>query len=115
MLSVFVVLLAFVGLTPALSWVPEVPLLAVSVLIPLVGYAITGYRGGRRSGRVTSGAIASAVAGAVSGLAGGLAFVFYDKPLLNIPVGTALGCIAGAVWGAAGAVLSVRAKSRQHR
>jgi hypothetical protein len=109
-LSAFVVLLAFVGLTPALSWVPEIPLLLVSVLVPLVGYAVTGYRAGRRSGRVTGGVIAGVVAGAVSGLAGGLSFVLFEKPLLNIPVGTALGCIAGAVWGAAGAVLGARAR-----
>jgi hypothetical protein len=107
-LSVFVVLIAFVGLTPALSWVPEVPLLAISVLIPLVGYAITGYRAGKRSGRVTSGVIASAVAGVVSGLAGGLSYVLFGKSLLNIPVGIALGFVAGAVWGAAGAIVSVR-------
>jgi hypothetical protein len=110
-LSAFVVLLAFVGLTPALSWVPEVPLLAVSVLVPLVGYAITGYHAGRRSGRVRGGVIASTVAGAVSGFAGGLSFVLYDKPFLNIPVGIALGCIAGAVWGAAGALLGVPARA----
>jgi hypothetical protein len=114
-LSAFVVVLAVVGLTPAFSWVPEVPLLAVSVLIPLVGYAITGYRGGRRSGRVTSGVLASAIAGVVSGFAGGLSFVLFDKPLLNIPVGIALGCVAGAVWGAAGAILSVRSGRDQHQ
>ena len=112
MLSGLVVVLAFVGLTPAFSWVPEVPLLGVSVLVPLVGYAVTGYRAGRRSGRVASGVIASAVAGVVSGFAGGLSFVLFDKPLLNIPVGMALGCIAGAVWGAVGAIVSLRPRQR---
>ncbi len=108
----FVVLLAFVGLTPALTWVPEVPLLGVSVLIPLVGYAVTGYSAGKRSGRVASGVIASAVAGVVSGFAGGLSFVLFGKPLLNIPVGMALGCIAGAVWGGVGAIVSLRPRQR---
>jgi hypothetical protein len=112
LLSAFVVLLAFVGLTPALSWVPEVPLLGVSVLIPLVAYTVTGYRAGRRSGRVASGVIASAVAGVVSGFAGGLSFVLFDKPLLNIPVGVALGCIAGALWGAIGAIVGLRPRQR---
>ena len=112
MLSGFVLLLAFIGLTPALSWVPEVPLLVVSVLIPLLGYSITGHRAGTRSGRVISGVIAGAVAGAVSGFAGGLSFVAFDKPVLNIPVGIALGGTAGAVWGAIGAILGARSRHR---
>jgi hypothetical protein len=107
-LSAFVVLLAFVGLTPLFSWVPELPLLAVSVLIPLVGYAATGYQAQRQSGRVGGGVLAAAVAGVVSGLAGGVSFVLFDKSLLNIPVGVGLGCAAGAAWGAAGALLSVQ-------
>ena len=101
-------LLAIVGLTPGFSWVPELPLLAVSVLIPLVGYTAAGYRAQRRSGRIGGGVLAAAVAGAVTGLAGGLCFVLFGKPLLNIPIGMALGCVAGAVWGAAGALLSVQ-------
>jgi hypothetical protein len=107
-LSFFVVLLAFVGLTPLFSWVPELPLLAVSALIPLVGYTATGYRAQRRSGRIADGVLAAAVAGVVSGLAGGLSFVLFGKSLLNIPVGIGLGCVAGAVWGAVGALLSVQ-------
>ena len=110
MLSAFVVLLGFVGLTPELSWVPEVPLLAVSVLVPLVGYGVTGFQAERRSGRIRSAVFASAVAGVVSGLVGGLTFVLFGKSPLNVPVGIALGCVAGAVWGAAGAVLSARSR-----
>ena len=72
--------------------------MASPFLVPLVGYAVTGYRAGRRSGRVASGMIASAVAGVVSGVAAGLSFVLFDNPPLNIPVGMALGCTAGAVW-----------------
>jgi hypothetical protein len=109
-LSAFVVLLGFVGLTPELSWVPEVPLLAVSVLVPLLGYAATGFRAERRSRRIRSGALASAVAGVVSGLAGGLTFVLFGKSLLNVPVGIALGCVAGAVWGTVGAIMSARSR-----
>jgi hypothetical protein len=108
MISAFVVLFAFVCLTPELSWVPEAPLLAVSVLVPLVGYAITGFRAVRRSRRVSDGVLASALAGVVSGFTGGMCFVLFGKPLLNVPVGIALGCVAGAVWGTVGAIVSAR-------
>jgi hypothetical protein len=107
-LSAFVILLSFVGLTPELSWVPEIPLLAISVLVPLVGYALTGFRAARRSARIGDGVVAGAVAGVVSGLAGGLCFVLFGKPLLNVPVGLVIGCVAGAVWGAVGAIVSAR-------
>jgi hypothetical protein len=107
-LSVFVVLFAFVGLAPEFSWLPELPLLAISVLVPLVAYTITGISAARRSGRVRNGVVAGAVAGIISGVVGGLLYVLFGKSLLNIPVGLALGCIAGAVWGAVGAIVSVR-------
>jgi ABC-type uncharacterized transport system permease subunit len=90
--------------------VPEIPLLAVSVLIPLVGYVVTGYRAERHSGRLGHGAIAGLVAGALSGLVAGLSYVVFGKPLLNIPVGIILGCVAGGVWGAAGAIVSARSR-----
>src|SRR5438093_12120088 len=93
-LSTFVALLAFIGLTPELSWVPEVPLLAVSVLVPHVAYAVTGFRAERRSGRIGSAVVASVVAGGVSGLAGGLSFVLFSKSLLNVPVVLVPGCLA---------------------
>ena len=104
------VLLGFVGLTPELSWVPEVPLLAVSVLVPLVGYVVTGFRAERRFGRIRNAIFASAVAGVVSGLAGGLSFVLFGKSLLNLPIGVVLGCLAGAAWGAVGAIVSARSR-----
>jgi hypothetical protein len=109
-LSAFVVLLALVGLAPAFSWVPEAPLLAVSVLVPLVAYAITGVRAARSSGLVRDGVAAGAVAGIISGFVGGVAYVFFGKSLLNVPVGLALGCIAGAFWGGVGAIVSVRSR-----
>jgi len=109
-LSTFVALLAFIGLTPELSWVPEAPLLAVSVLVPLVAYSVTGFRAERRSRSVGNSVVASAVAGLVSGLAGGLSFVLFGKSLLNVPVGLVLGCLAGAVWGAFGAIVSARSR-----
>jgi len=109
-LSAFVALLAFIGLTPELSWVPEVPLLAVSVLVPPVAYAVTGFRAERRSRSIGNSVVASAVAGVVSGLAGGLSFVLFGKSLLNVPIGLVLGCLAGAVWGAVGAIVSARSR-----
>jgi len=90
--------------------VPEVPLLAVSVLVPLLGYAMTGARAERRSGHIRSAVLASAVAGVVSGFAGGLTFVLFGKSLLNVPVGTVFGCVAGAMWGGVGAILSARSR-----
>jgi hypothetical protein len=105
-----VVLLAFVGLAPAFSGVPGAPLLAVAVLVPLVAYAIAGVRAARSSGLVRDGVAAGAVAGIISGFVGGMAYVFFGKSLLNIPVGLGLGCVAGAFWGAIGAIVSVRSR-----
>ena len=112
-LSIFVVLIAFVGLTPAFSWVPEGPLLALSVLVPLVAYTITGVRAARRFGRVRDGAAAGAVAGTISGLVGGVSYVLFGKSMLNIPLGLAIGCAAGAFWGAAGAIVSARSRHKE--
>ena len=36
--------------------------------------------------------------------------LFWDRDTISVPVGMALGCAAGAVWGAAGAVLSARSR-----
>jgi len=109
-LSAFVVVLGFVGLTPELAWVPEVPLLAITVLVPLVGYSVTGFVAERHSRRIGNGVLAGAVAGVVSGLAGGLSFVLFGKSLLNLPIGVVLGCLAGAAWGAVGAIVSARSR-----
>jgi MFS family permease len=109
-LSAFVVVLGFVGLTPELAWVPEVPLVAITVLVPLVGYSVTGFLAERHSRRIGNGVLAGALAGVVSGLAGGLSFVFFGKSLLNLPVGVVLGCLAGAACGAVGAIVSARSR-----
>ena len=102
MLAAFAVALAFVGLSPSFSWVPEIPLLAVATLVPLSVFATTGFRAGRQSGRVVDGLAAGAVAGAISGAVGGLSYVYFGKPALNIVVGLALGTIGGGVVGALG-------------
>lgn len=103
-----VVVLAILGLTPSLSWIPEVPLLAVALLLPVAAYGVTGFRAGLRSGSVVGGALAGAVAGAISGGVGGVSYVFFGKPAANIVVGLLLGAVGGAVLGAAGAVLGRR-------
>src|SRR6266550_7441499 len=98
-LSIAVILLAILGLTPSLRWIPEVPLIAVAIAAPVAGYALTGYVAGRRSGRLAAGALAGAVAGGISGTVGGIAYVVFGKALLNIVVGLLLGVIAGGILG----------------
>ena len=107
-LSIAVILLAILGLTPSLRWIPEVPLIAVAIAAPVAGYALTGYWAGRRTGRTAAGVLAGAVAGGISGGVGGIAYVLFGKPLLNIVVGLLLGAIAGGVIGAGGSVLGRR-------
>ena len=107
-LGICVVALALVGLTPSFSWVPELPLLAVAVLLPVFVYWLAGFRVGLRSRKVIDGLFAGSVAGAISGAVGGLSYVWFGKPLLNVLVGLALGTLAGAVLGALGALVAVR-------
>ena len=109
-LSAFVILFAFLGLSPELSWLPEVPLLVASIVVPLVGYSVSGFLAARHSRRTGDGVVAGALAGIVSGLTGGLCFVLFGKSPLNVPVGVVLGCTAGGVWGAVGAIVSARSR-----
>jgi len=107
-LGACVVVLAIVGLTPSLSWIPEVPLVGGAIVLPIATYGLTGYRTGKRSGRLVAGTIAASLAGAISGAVGGVAYVLFGKPVLNILVGVLLGAVGGAVVGTAGARLSQR-------
>ena len=107
-LSLAVILLAVLGLTPSLRWIPEVPLIVAAIAVPVAGYALTGYRAGRRAGRMAAGALAGVVAGGISGAVGGIAYVLFGKPLLNVVVGLLLGAIGGGVIGAGGGVLGRR-------
>ena len=107
-LGLAVILLAVLGLTPSLRWIPEVPLIVAAIAVPVSGYALTGYRAGRRAGRMAAGALAGAVAGGISGAVGGIAYVLFGKPLLNVVVGLLLGAIGGGVIGAGGGVLGRR-------
>ena len=107
-LSACVVVLAILGLTPSMSWIPEVPLVGVAILLPLAGYGLTGYRVGKRSGRTLAGALAGSLAGVISGSVGGVAYVIFGKSVLNVAVGLLLGGVGGAIAGAAAARLSRR-------
>ena len=102
-LSTGVVVLAVLGLHPALAWLPEVPLLGVALVLPLVALGLAGYRTGIRGGSALAGAAAGSLAGMLGGGVGGVAYVFFGKPALNIVVGLLLGAIGGAIIGAASA------------
>ncbi len=108
-LAVCVVGLAVLGLTPSLAWIPEVPLLSVTFLVPVAACAVAGYRAGRRTRSPTAGAIAGAVCGAIGGLAGGLAYVALGKSVLNVLIGTFAGMAGGAAVGALAARVRRRA------
>ena len=94
--------LAFLGLAPAMAWIPEVPLLAVAILLPIVAYGLAGHRAARRSGRALAGLVAGCLAGAISGAVGGAAYVVFGKSALNVLVGVVLGALGGALVGGAG-------------
>jgi hypothetical protein len=102
-LSFAVVVFAFVGLSPAFSWVPEIPFLgfvAAVVLIDLVGASI---RAGRMTGFVRDGALAAALTGAIGGAVAGACYVIAGRSVANLVVLPMLGTLAGAVVGAAAA------------
>jgi hypothetical protein len=102
------VLFAVLGLSPSLSWIPELPLLGSALLVPVAIYGVTGFRTGLRRRRVLDGALAGALAGAISGAAAGLCFVLYGKSPLNVLVGIVLGAAGGGFAGSLGALLALR-------
>ena len=103
-LSASAIVLAVLGLTPGLQWIPEAPLLSAAVLAPVGICGVSGYRAARRARRVLAGAVAGALAGAAGGGVGGLCYVFFGKSALNVAAGILLGLIGGAAIGAAGAL-----------
>lgn len=107
-LGACVFVLAFLGLTPSMSWIPEVPLIGAAILLPLAAFGLTGYRAGKRSGTTIAGALASGFAGSISGGVGGVSYVFFGKPALNIAAGVLLGAAGGVIVGAAAALASRR-------
>jgi hypothetical protein len=107
------ILFAVVGLSPSLTWVPEVPLLAAAVLLAIAIFGIAGFRAGARAGVVQAGALAGGLAGALGGCVGGVSYVFFGKPALNIVVGLLAGAMAGAAIGTLGALLRRRTARAQ--
>lgn len=113
LLAAFAVGFGILGLTPSLSWIPEVPLLAAGVAGPVVILAVAGVRAASRSGLVRSGGLAGAVAGAMGGTAGGLCYLAYGKPAVNIAAGLLVGWLGGGlVGGLAGLVVHRSAMGR---
>ena len=102
------VILGVLGLSPSLTWIPEVPLLAAFVLVPTAILAVTGALVGRIDGSVRAGWFAGAIAGAIGGCVGGLTFVAFGKPVVNIAIGLVAGVLGGGVVRAAGAWFSRR-------
>jgi len=100
--------LAIVGLTPSLSWFPEVPLILTALLIPVLGYGLAGYRSASVSHQLLDGVIAGAVAGIISGAVGGMTYVVFGKPLLNAVVGPVVGAVGGSVVGGLAALVALR-------
>jgi hypothetical protein len=105
-LAACAVILAIVGLAPALSWLPEWLVLGTAAVVPIAVLSWTGFRAASQAGRFLDGPMAAAFAGAIGGCAGGLAYLLFGKPALNILIGLIAGAIGGAVVGFAGALSS---------
>lgn len=104
-LGAVAVVLGVAGLSPSFTWIPEVLLLALFVLVPAAILGVAGYRAGSRERRVIPGVLAGALAGAIGGAVGGLTYVAFGKPVLNVVVGLVGGALGGAIVGGIGAVL----------
>src|SRR6202171_4828908 len=87
-LAAFAIVFAILGLTPSLSWIPEIPLLAIAGVVPIALLTVTGYRAWKSFRRTLMAAIAGATAGGIGGCAGGVAYVGYGKAGLHGVVGT---------------------------
>ena len=111
--AVVSMLFAVIGLSPSLTWVPELPLIAAAVLIPMAIIGVAGFRAGAQTRLVWAGALAGSLGGAIGGLVGGFAYVFFGKPTLNVAVGLVAGALGGAAIGTAGALVSRQTARRQ--
>ena len=102
-MALAVVILGVLGLSPSLTWIPEVPLLAAFALVPAAILGLTGARVGRLAGSVRAGSFAGAIAGAIGGCVGGLTYVAFGKPVVNVLIGLVAGLLGGGVVSTAGA------------
>jgi hypothetical protein len=111
-LGVCAVALALLGLTPASTWIPEVPLLAAAIIVPVAILGWTGWRVASRSGQLFASPLVGAVAGTIGGAVAGIAFVIAGKPAVNVVVGILGGALAGAALSFAGAVAQLNKRRR---
>jgi hypothetical protein len=84
------------GLTPAFTWIPEVPLVGTAMVLPIVVLIWTGFRAATRSDRLVAGPLSGALAGAIGGGAAGIIYLLAGKPALNVAVGLVAGALSGA-------------------
>ena len=98
-LAVFAVAFGILGLTPSLTWIPELPLLLIGAIVPVLLLAIAGRQAVLHSDDRGTGFMAGAVAGALGGLAGGSCYVAYGKPALNLIIGLVAGFTGGSLIG----------------
>jgi hypothetical protein len=107
-LAAFAILFGVLGLTPSLSWIPEIPLLTIAGVVPIAVLTVAGYRAFRSSRTIVMGAIANATAGGIGGFPGGMTYVMFGKSALDVVAGTILGIAAGAALGGVGALVASR-------
>jgi hypothetical protein len=82
-LGAFVVVVGVLGLGPTVSWLPEAPLVTVAIAVPVIGLALTGFRGFRRAGHLSAGILAGTLAGAITGVVAGLALLALDQVFID--------------------------------
>ena len=108
MLALFAVVFAILGLTPSLSWIPEVALLAAVVIVPVAILLVTGHRAYQRTLDVVAAMLAGSLAGALGGLAGGVSYVVAGKSAVNVVAGLLVGVVGGGLLAWAGAMVARR-------
>ena len=108
LLALFAVVFALLGLTPSLSWIPEVPLLAAAVIIPVGILLVTGHRAYAMTLDTVAAMLAGSLAGALGGLAGGVSYAVAGKSAVNVVAGLLAGAVGGGFLGWAGALLARR-------
>ena len=108
LLAAFAIVFGILGLTPSLTWIPEVPLLIAGAVGPVLILAAAGWRAASRSRQARVGALAGALAGAIGGLAGGLSYGAVGKPVVNVAVGAIAGALGGALVGWVSGLVSSR-------
>jgi hypothetical protein len=92
------------GLTPAFTWIPEVPLVGTAIVLPIAVLIWTGFRAATRSGRLVAGPLSGTLAGAIGGSVAGIIYLVAGKQAVNVAVGLVAGALSGTAFGFAGAL-----------